>query len=284
MNEDCIDDTITVNAYSMIGNGTYFATMTTPDVYTMFISELTREYMRRDKLDRAEAEKKAERKSDRGGHSQTSRERGSGGQERENHRQRDDGRYQRLRGRRVHKAPNAALAFVDLATSYEMIMKRNQLLGIAPPCGRRRECGRAFGDRQQKSRGGAHRSVPSVRAIAQVWTPAQTFFSDLAKDPFRPKKDQKYTVAGRAQNRFEKSGRPDLRGDPHARVKGEISWQWKISNIGSAAKTQGFSRVLKDGNKKVAASMGLMGLGQICTASGRRGSCICSRKSALSYT
>ena len=42
MNEDCIDDTITVNAYSMIGNGTYFATMTTPDVYTMFISELTR--------------------------------------------------------------------------------------------------------------------------------------------------------------------------------------------------------------------------------------------------
>ena len=34
MNEDCIDDTITVNAYSMIGNGTYFATMTTPDVYT----------------------------------------------------------------------------------------------------------------------------------------------------------------------------------------------------------------------------------------------------------
>lgn len=30
-----------------------------------------------------------------------------------------------------------------------------------------------------------------------------------------------------------------------------------------AAKTQGFSRVLKDGNKKVAASMGLMGLGQI---------------------
>lgn len=30
-----------------------------------------------------------------------------------------------------------------------------------------------------------------------------------------------------------------------------------------AAKTQGFSRVLKDGNKKVVASMGLMGLGQI---------------------
>ena len=34
--------------------------------------------------------------------------------------------------------------------------------------------------------------MPSVRAIAQVWTPAQTFFSDLAKDPFRPRNEQKY--------------------------------------------------------------------------------------------
>ena len=51
-----------------------------------------------------------------------------------------------------------------------------------------------------------------------------------------------------------------------------------------AAKTQGFSRVLKDGNKKVAASMGLMGLGQILYGQWVRDSCICSRKSALSYT
>ena len=59
MNEDCIDDTITVNAYSMIANGTYFSTMTTPDVYTMFIEELTREYMKTEKLNEEDAEAKA---------------------------------------------------------------------------------------------------------------------------------------------------------------------------------------------------------------------------------
>ena len=30
------------------------------------------------------------------------------------------------------KAPNACLAFVEFATSYEMVMKRNEYLGIAP--------------------------------------------------------------------------------------------------------------------------------------------------------
>jgi len=34
--------------------------------------------------------------------------------------------------------------------------------------------------------------MPSVRAVAQIWTPLQTFFSDLAKDAFRTKKEQKY--------------------------------------------------------------------------------------------
>lgn len=44
MNEGCIDDTITVNAYSKLADGTYFATMTTPDVYTLFLKELNLAY------------------------------------------------------------------------------------------------------------------------------------------------------------------------------------------------------------------------------------------------
>ena len=59
MNQDCIDDTITVNAYSMLGKGTYFATMTTPDVYTLFLDELAKEYMRTEGLGREEAWEKA---------------------------------------------------------------------------------------------------------------------------------------------------------------------------------------------------------------------------------
>lgn len=34
------------------------------------------------------------------------------------------------------KAPNACLAFVDFATSYEMMIKRSEMLGIAPGAGR----------------------------------------------------------------------------------------------------------------------------------------------------
>ena len=44
MNEDCIDDTITTNAYSKLADGTYFATITTPDVYSMFLDELAAVY------------------------------------------------------------------------------------------------------------------------------------------------------------------------------------------------------------------------------------------------
>ena len=44
MNEDCIDDTITTNAYSKLADGTYFATISTPDVYSTFLGELIAVY------------------------------------------------------------------------------------------------------------------------------------------------------------------------------------------------------------------------------------------------
>ena len=91
------------------------------------------------------------------------------------------------------KAPNAALAFVDFATSYEMICLRNELLGIAPA--RADAAAQAGGLSETVSTNlmaGRIAVMPSTRAIAQIWTPAQTFFSDLAKDPFRVPEEQKY--------------------------------------------------------------------------------------------
>ena len=81
------------------------------------------------------------------------------------------------------KAPNAALAFVDFATSYKMIERRCELLGISP----------ARGDLAEKLGGlnevinnnldaGSIYVMPSVRALAQVWTPLQTFCAKLADD------------------------------------------------------------------------------------------------------
>ncbi len=193
MNQDCIDDTITVNAYSMLGNGTYFATMTTPDVYTLFLDELAKEYMRTEKLSKTEAYAKAKENlvaadipklpasgnlEDRDGEMVESRMMGG------------------VNGYAIStytKAPNAALAFVNFATSYEMITRRNELLGIAPA---RNDVAEKVGGLSETINAnlteGRIAVMPSTRAVAQIWTPAQTFFSDLAKDPFRVPGEQKY--------------------------------------------------------------------------------------------
>lgn len=193
MNQDCIDDTITVNAYSMLGNGTYFATMTTPDVYSLFLDELAKEYMRTDQLSEADACAKAEENlvaadipklpasgdlEDRDGETVNSVMMGG------------------VNGYAISsytKAPNAALAFVDFATSFEMISRRNELLGVAPA---RADVAAQVGGLAETVNNNlmnGHIAVmPSTKAVAQIWTPTQTFFSDLAKDPFRLPGEQKY--------------------------------------------------------------------------------------------
>ncbi len=193
MNQDCIDDTITVNAYSMLANGTYFATMTTPDVYTLFIAELAKEYMRTQGLDKDAAYAKARENlmavdipmlpasgdlEDREGEMIPCRMMGG------------------INGYAIStytKAPNAALAFVNFATSYEMITRRNELLGIVPA---RTDVAAQVGGLSETINAnlvaGRIAVMPSTRAVAQIWTPAQTFFSDLAKDAFRPPEEQKY--------------------------------------------------------------------------------------------
>ena len=192
MNEDCIDDTITVNAYSMLAKGTYFATMTTPDVYTMFIEELTTQYMF-DGLSSKEAEAKAIENlvvAD------IPKLPASGDLEDRDGEMIDSIMMGGINGYAISsytKSPNACLAFIDFATSYEMIHRRNELLGIAPARADVASDGGGLSETGRENLVNGKISVmPSVRAIAQVWTPAQTFFSDLAKDPFRSKSEQKY--------------------------------------------------------------------------------------------
>lgn len=204
MNQDCIDDTVTVNAYSMLANGTYFATMTTPDVYTLFIDELAKEYMRTENLSETDAYAKAEENlvaadipklpvsgdlEDRAGETTESVMMGG------------------INGYAISaytKAPNAALAFVDFATSFEMISRRNELLGIAPA---RDDVAAKVGGLSEtinaNLEAGRIAVMPSTRAVAQIWTPTQTFFSDLAKDPFRLPEEQKYLTLEALQRGLE---------------------------------------------------------------------------------
>lgn len=87
------------------------------------------------------------------------------------------------------KFPNASLAFVEFATSYEQVVIRNQYLGIAPA---RKDAAETISktdatvgllfDRLDR---GYISIMPSITEIGQLWTPAESFFIDLATDPYR---------------------------------------------------------------------------------------------------
>ena len=91
------------------------------------------------------------------------------------------------------KAPNACLAFIDFATSYEMMVMRSELLGIAPA---REDAAEAAGGTASLLYSALEKGnivlMPSIREVAQIWTPGQTFFTDLAKDAFRSDSEKKY--------------------------------------------------------------------------------------------
>ncbi len=193
MNEDCIDDTITTNAYSKLGDGTYFATISTPDVYTTFLEELEKSYEEQG-MTEDEAETLAEENlvmtslpalpasgdlTD--GTTETVDSMSMGG----------------VNGYAISsytEAPNACLEFVKFATSYDMIKTRAEMLGIAPA---REDVAEEVGGTSKQIYENLDKGniilMPSITEVSQIWTPGQTFFIDLAKDAYRPEAEKKYT-------------------------------------------------------------------------------------------
>ena len=193
MNEECIDDTITTNAYSKLADGTYFATITTPDMYTTFFDEMVLAY-EKEGMSSADAQAAAEENL-----VMTTLPKlpESGDLTEENATFVDSKAMGGINGYAISaytKAPNACLAFVDFATSYEMIVKRSEMLGIAPA---RNDAAETAGGTSellyQNLENGNIVLMPSIKEVAQIWTPAQTFFADLAKDAFRDDSEKKYT-------------------------------------------------------------------------------------------
>lgn len=174
MNLECTEDTITRNSYSRMAQGTYFSTMTTPDVYTMFVKEMvnagyTQEYA----IENLKV-------------TDVPRLPVSGDLEDESLGFQDMTVMGGINGYAISsytKAPNAALAFVDFATSYRMIGRRCELLGISPA---RSDIADELGGLNETINknldSGSIYVMPSVRALAQVWTPLQTFCAKLADD------------------------------------------------------------------------------------------------------
>ena len=157
-----------------MAQGAYFATMTTPDVYTMFIKEMenagyTEEYARDNVVMK-----------------NVPRLPVSGDLEDESQGFKDMTVMGGVNGYAVSsytKSPNAALAFVNFATSYKMIKLRSELLGISPA---RSDLADELGGLNSVINDNLNKGtiyvMPSVRALAQVWTPLQTYCAVLADD------------------------------------------------------------------------------------------------------
>lgn len=192
MNESCIDDSITRNAYSKIGDGSYFATITTPDVYTLFIDQLVLNGMTRQEA------------IDNLGVASVPMLPASGDLTQDNPEYIANKVMGGVNGYAISsytKYPNACLAFVDFATSYEMVKVRNQLLGISPA--RQDAADDVGGLSLVVSSNLAQGNIvimPSITANREMWTPLRTLFTDVATDAFRKPSEKKYVSLADIKN------------------------------------------------------------------------------------
>ncbi len=212
MNEGCIDDTITMNRYEKVADGTYFCAVSTPDTYSLFVEKLALQY-EKEGLSTEEANKKALENlmmaelparlpadGDLSRDSATMSEKDwvetvvMGG----------------INGYGISsytKHREACIAFVNFATSYEMINTRMELLGIAPTRSDVAESSDGITDMIFKSLSeGRIYLMPSIKAVDQIWTPTHTLLGDIAKDPFREKTGEstKYSKLSDIQKAIEK--------------------------------------------------------------------------------
>ena len=184
MDERCIDDSVTTGAYSALASGEFFATITTPDVYTMFVDEMkakgySDEFIAENLVTTYIPKLPV-----------------SGDLEDESQGFIECNMMGGVQGYAISSyttCPNASLAFVKFATSYDMIKRRNELLGIVPA---RSDVADNLGGLSEIINNNLERGnitvMPSIKESAQLWTPLQTLFQDLAKDAFRKSAEVKY--------------------------------------------------------------------------------------------
>lgn len=87
------------------------------------------------------------------------------------------------------KCPNASLAFVEFATSYEQTILRNQYCGIAPAradaAAEVAKTDATVGILFDKLNRGKISVMPAITEVGQIWTPCESFLIDLSTDPYR---------------------------------------------------------------------------------------------------
>lgn len=198
MDERTLDDSIAGVIYTNFGNGQFFAYSITPDVYANFIEEMVNNGMTEEEA--VENLGVADIPMLPAGGDLT-----------------DESETEFLptvmmggiNGYAISsytKSPNACLAFIDYATSYESIKSRAELLGIVPA---RNDIADDVGGLSaivnQNMADGKISIMPSVPQVTQIWTPLNTLFIDLASDAFRTGSQVKYDTTEKIQAALEKA-------------------------------------------------------------------------------
>lgn len=187
MDNNCADDTITTSAYELLGNGTYFATMTTPDVYESFLEEFASSWSRthrdwtEEEVDAYVRENLVMTKvpalpvsgdlTDREGETMEMTVMGG------------------INGYAISsytQSPNAALAFIEFAASEEWIARRCELLGIVPARTDVMEAeGGVAADVYDDLIADRICIMPGERAMTQVWASFGSLLRFIAEDGLR---------------------------------------------------------------------------------------------------
>ena len=209
MNEECIDDSIKQSRYSKVADGTYFCSISTPDTYVLFYDRL-KEVYQAEGLSEDEAAQKA---TENLGMVELPGKMPSDGELDSDKADLDTVVMGGVNGYGIsayteHK--DACIEFVNFATSYEMITKRAEILGVAPT---RSDVASSIGGVTnmifESLNAGHIYLMPSVKAVDQIWDPMQTLLSDVAKDAFRESKGEnvKYADESAIQEALEKASK-----------------------------------------------------------------------------
>ncbi len=205
MNEGCIDDTVTLNRYEKLADGSYFCAVSTPDTYSLFLGNLTNRY-KQDGLSQEEAESKA--KENLKMVELPAKMPKDGDLTRDSASVPEDGWRDTVVMGGVNgygissytKHREACMEFVNFATSFDMIKLRADTLGIAPT---RSDVAAQSGDTAdiifKSLSAGRIYLMPSVKAVNQIWVPCQTVMGDVAKDPFRERQGEAAKYPGKAE-------------------------------------------------------------------------------------
>ena len=188
MDEKCIDDSFTNGRAPMLANGTIFATITTPDITSQFLKEMSLQYQK-EGLDQASADAKAKEnlvitglpKLPKDGDITTV-------QDIKNNdlwiEQQTMGGVNGYAVSSYTKNRDWAVKFVEFATGYEMVKARADMLGVVAArsdvIAQTESLASQITYRNLDS--GVLEVMPSISAVKQIWTPISSGFKQIATD------------------------------------------------------------------------------------------------------